>query len=216
MAMRSRRSRMDEVGIHWLMGDGKACGLRFAAKGRGAGSIDTAPLPSYCHPLLALDVVTLCRFLAGEERIQRQTRLLIAVPDFNVRKGRYRDKLLLVEGDKRSINAILGAHDVLLGEIVYRKASAIPEVGAGGARENCLYLDTGVLEGLEQRLSEVQNICLRAAVRAVKRVRIHGHDRRNVDDRSRLLLDQIGEDSGGQAGKGRDIQEDHVLQFVHA
>src|ERR1700679_2151228 len=114
---------------------GMACFVHFSLSPRGMTGVMPGATPTNG---LAVKAVALRRFLAGEERIQRQTRLLIAVPNFDVRKGWNRDQFLLVECSQSGINASLRAHNVLLGKIVYGKAGTIPEVGSRRTGENRL------------------------------------------------------------------------------
>ncbi len=178
--------------------------------------VDTALLRCYGHPRLALDVVTLSSFLAGEEWIQRQTRLLKAVPDFNVRKRRNRDKLLLVEGGQRGINAILRAHDVLLGEIVYRKAARSQKsvrVAPGRTACTCTPVPLRVLKRDWVKFRTYAFVPLYVPFRASG---LTATTEEMLMTAPSFFAIKFGRTAALSRVRAGHIQEDHVLQLVHA
>jgi hypothetical protein len=62
---------------------------------------------------------------------------------------------VLIEASERCINHFVSRHDDLVRKIVDRQPGTIPELGAGGTRENGLNLDSFVTYLVMERLVTV-------------------------------------------------------------
>jgi len=98
---------------------------------------------------------------------------------------------------------------------MYGQARAIPELGAGGAREDGLNLYSFVSYLVMEGLSEVDDICLGAAVGPVEQFRRESNDGSNVDDEAMGALEEARKDRSSKARKSGHVELNHILELFN-
>src|SRR5882757_6427598 len=114
--------------------------------------------------------------LARQVRPKRKAGVVEPLPVGSFGQRGNGDELTLIERGERSVDHLLGSHDDLGRQVVDRKTGTVPELGAGGAGENCLYLDTLAAYLVMKRLGEIDHIGFGAAIGAVEQLRCESND----------------------------------------
>src|SRR3982074_2619901 len=89
---------------------------------------------------------------------------------------------------------------------MYGKTRAIPELGAGGAREDGLNLYSFVSYLVMEGLSEVDHVCLGAAVAPVEQLRRESNDGSSADDEPIAALEEARKDGSSREGKSCHVE----------
>ncbi len=98
---------------------------------------------------------------------------------------------------------------------MYGKAGAIPELSAGGTREDGLDLYSFVSYLVMEGLSEVDHVCLGAAVGPVEQFRRESNDGSNVDDEAMGALEEARKDRSSKARKSGHVELNHILELFN-
>ncbi len=95
------------------------------------------------------------------------------------------------------------------------KAGAIPELGAGGAREDGLNLYSLVSYLVMEGLSEVDHVGLGAAVGPVEELRRECNDGSDVDDETLGALEEARKDGSSKTRKSGHVELNHILELFN-